>query len=144
MTTNVTQFLLIGGMVIMYGCKERNTGNKETHLKTQFSSFEISYRGGWFGGLSFRVDSNLIFFSPPLYPHGAEDSVKYGIVPDSIIQSIKIVIAKIQNDTSIKSGTNGCHDCPVMSLRSVIHTDTIQVIQSGEISKPIIDLLNQL
>jgi hypothetical protein len=144
MTTNVTKFLLIGLMMILYGCKEQKTEKKETHQKTQFSSFEISYRGGWFGGLSFRVDSNMIFFSPPVYPQGGEDSVKYGIVPDSIIQSINMVIAKIQNDTSIKSGVNRCHDCPVMSLQSVIHTDTIQVFQSEEISKPIIDLLNQL
>jgi hypothetical protein len=96
----------------------------------KFTSFEISYTNGWTKGVCFRVDSNKIFLAPQSY-----DSVKYALLPDSTLRLIDTTLSWIVSDTTIKSKDDGCVDCPIVALQSVIGSDTISIRQVGNIHK---------
>lgn len=113
-------------IILVYSCF-----NKKEPLKNlkKFRSFEIGYSNGWTRGFSVWVDSNKIFFSPQTI-----DTVKYGVLPDSIFQLIKTTFLKITGDTTIKSKDRGCVDCSILGIQTVIGNDTITIRQVGDIN----------
>jgi hypothetical protein len=108
-------------------CSEK----KESHKNTmKFKSFEIGYTNGWTHEFSFWMDSNKIFLSPQKF-----DTIKYGILPDSISRLIDTTLLKIISDTTVKSKDDGCEDCAIIALQAIIGTDTISIHQIGDIDK---------
>jgi hypothetical protein len=93
-----------------------------------FRSFEIGYTNGGRDNFSFWTDSNYIFFSPQ-----KSDSIKYGILPDSILRIIDTALIKMISDPRIKSKDDGCQDCSIVALRAITGTDTISIRQVGNI-----------
>ena len=85
------------------------------------------------------VDSNGIYFVPQ-----AIDSIRYGVLPDSILNHVDIVLKKIKSDSAIKSNYDYCYDCPQVSILASSAGDSIKLFQAGEISKPVRDLISKL
>ena len=121
--------------IFTLSCKDKP---KPKHPKN-FISLEISYTDGWTTALSFLVDSNGVFFSP-----ATSDSIKYGILPDSILEIINASLLEIRNDKTIKSKDDGCLDCPVLAVKAIILNDTLNVHQVGEISPRLWALMQTL
>ena len=119
----ITTPLIVWFLVISCSHEERIQ-----KVKSTFDSFEIGYANGWTKGFSFRADSNGIFFSP-----NGNDSLRYGILPDSIIQLIDKTLSKVVKDTSIKSKDRNCVDCSDLAMLSIIKGDTIFIRQAGDI-----------
>lgn len=122
--------------LFIYACSNKNETAKTS---IRFTSFEIGYTNGWTRGISFWVDSNKIFFAPQEF-----DSVKYGLLPDSIIQLIDTTLLKIISDTAIKSKDDGCVDCSIVALHAVIDDDTISIHQIGGIDKVFLPVIKTL
>jgi hypothetical protein len=111
----------------------------------RFSSFEISYTGGWDRGFSFLADSNKIFFSPSPNPADFLSSfVKYGLMPDSICRLIDSTLLLIKNDTSGRSKIITCDDCSIVFIKTITAKDTIDFFQSGDINPGIMRMVSQL
>jgi hypothetical protein len=129
---------LIGLTLVLYACSDKKELIKTS---TTFTSFEIGYTNGWTRGTSFWVDSNKIFLSPQKF-----DTVKYGLLPDSIVRLIDTTLLKIISDTSIKSKDDGCVDCSIVAMQTIIGKDTITIHQIGNINKvfwPVIKTLEK-
>lgn len=118
---------------------QNQNANKPLLKKVSFEYFEITYAGGLFGWLSLRVDSNKIYFSS-----NGHRSVKYGILPDSIFKSIDTTILLLQKDTMIKSINEACFDCDALAINVKVGHDTIQIVQYGQISDPLMKVAKQL
>ena len=133
----MTKFIagLISLIPFISGCSNKKV--IERNLK--FTTFEIGYTNGWTRGLCFWMDSNKIFFSPQRF-----DTIKYGLVPDSIIEIIDTVLLKIISDTTIKSKDNGCVDCSILAMQTVVGKDTFTIHQIGNIDKTFWPLLKTL
>jgi hypothetical protein len=134
--------------VLPGSCHENDQHEKakpeEVHFyKPSFTSFEMSFRGGWVGGFSFRVDSNKVFIAPSIWAQ-LLDSVGYGLLPDSICNLIDTGLFKIRNDKSIASTKNLCDDCDQVSIRAVDGNDSIKLFQMGKISEPVYKLIDGL
>jgi hypothetical protein len=127
---------LLGLILFIYACSNKNETAKTS---IRFTSFEIGYTNGWTRGISFWVDSNKIFLAPQML-----DTVKYGLLPDSIIQLIDTTLFKIIADTTIKSKDGGCVDCSIIGIHAVIGDDTISIHQVGNIDKVFLPLIKTL
>src|SRR5688500_18185032 len=65
--------------VFVLSCNDK----RKSKYPKSFIGLEISYSDGWGSSVSVLVDSNGMFFSPI-----TSDSIKYGILPDSIFQIV--------------------------------------------------------
>lgn len=111
--------------VLTYACSNQR---ERTKSPIKFTSFEISYTNGWTRGISLFVDSNKIFLSPQ-----KSDIVKYGLLPDSMLRVIDTALFKIISDTLVKSIDNGCVDCSILAIKTIVGNDTISINQIGKI-----------
>jgi hypothetical protein len=118
---------------------QKKTSNQTDEKK--FSYFEISYRGGWFGGLSFFTDNNKIYFFTQISPQNITDKIKYGILPDSITKSIDSTLWLLKKE---KLNSISCNDCPSVSIKTITGSDTTNSFQTGEINVNIRKLITQL
>ena len=136
----MAKFILAVSLLMIYGCVNNQKQAVEPKVrKANFDYFEISYRGGWIGNLSFRVDSNKIYLSSD-----GHRVVKYGILPDSIYNSINTIVYSIQPDTIIKLHDDNCTDCSSLAINVKIEQDTIQVFQHRVISNSFVTIVRQL
>lgn len=126
-------------LIVLFGCTQKQKPKKPPVKKASFEYFEISYTGRWIGRLSFRVDSNRIFFSPAQY-----DTVEYGILPDSIFRTIDTTVSLIRSDTTIRSINEPCSDCDLLAINIKVDNDTIEIVQHDQISKPLREVVKQL
>jgi hypothetical protein len=101
---------------------------RKPNYPKNFISLEISYTDGWTKAISFLVDSNGVFFSP-----ATSDSIKYGILPDSVFEVINTSLAKVINDSAVTSKDDGCVDCSVLAMKMITKIDTLNIHQVGEI-----------
>ena len=123
-----SSFLLLL-FVFALSCLQHIERQKSQSQASNFTFFEMSYRGGSYGGFSFHVDSNKIFFAPPIHPRDALDTVKYGMLPDSVLQIINQLVGLLSTDTTIKSIRNDCVGCSLVAIRTVTANDTIQLFK---------------
>ena len=121
----MTKFTIIALALFLSNCTHKKESSKNI---TGFRSFEIGYTNGWTDNFSFWTGSNYIFFSPQ-----KSDSIKYGILPDSILRIIDTALIKMISDPAIKSKDDECQDCPIVALRALTGTDTISIRQVGHI-----------
>ncbi len=136
----MAKFILAVSLLMIYGCVNNQKQAVEPKVrKASFDYFELSYFNGSGVSLSFRVDSNRIFFLPTHW-----DSLKYGILPDSIFYSIDTTVYLLQNNTITKSINKFCHDCPSLALNVKTGQDTIKVFQDGRIDKRLWKVVKQL
>jgi hypothetical protein len=130
--------------ITIYGCQNQPVKSIPPRQTKAYSYFEISFLGGWTGSMCFRADSTDIYFFPLMYPRQLEDSIKYGILPDSMQQLISKTI-RLLKDSSVKSsGRNLCDDCSAVQLLAVTGKDSIKLFQMGDIFPPVLNLVNQL
>jgi len=118
---------VVGLTLLISACSDKK---KLGNTSTKFTTFEIGYTNGWTKGFSFWVDSNKIFLSPHKF-----DTIKYGLLPDSLMLLIDTTLLKILSDTSIKSKDDGCVDCSIFAMQTIIGKDTIIIHQIGNINK---------
>lgn len=133
MTRPGIQLIII--IFLLYSCSD----HAKTVTSKKVTSFEIGYSNGWTTGISFCVDSNEVFFAPQKF-----DSVKYGLLPDSIFRLIKSTLLKVISDTTIKSKDDDCVDCSVLGLQAIIGQDTIRIHQVGKIDSVFIPLIKSI
>jgi hypothetical protein len=129
---------------LSFGCTGKQAEVKMPVPKKSFGYFEISYHGGWQGGFSFTADSNKNFTSPGLFVPIGLDTIKYGILPDSIFYSLNKFAQFIQKDTAIRSTYNYCDDCSSVAIKTIVEKDTFRIFQVDEISKPVWQLIEKL
>jgi hypothetical protein len=125
-------------------CQSHDSNNLKLSNKENFSYFEISYKGGWSGGLSFFTDTNGIFFFPPIYPQVSGDKIKYGILPDSISQTIGTTIPIIKKLHSLNPDSLYCYDCDQVSIKLIKNNDTTKLYQAGAIDSTVWNLIERL
>jgi hypothetical protein len=111
---------------LMISCTERP---KSKSVSKNFTTLEISFSDGWGNASSFLIDSNKMYFSPSTL-----DSVRYGILPDSVFNVINTSILKIVDDTTVNSKDDGCVDCSLLAMKAIIKGDTLKIYQVGVIS----------
>ncbi len=110
-------------LFILTSCSEKKV---ERIPKYNFTSFEISSFDGATKLFSFSVDTSKIFIA-----RTKGDSLKFGILPDSIFQVINRKAAQLFQDKSVKSNQNDCYNCPIVSVLSVYKSDTVRILQKG-------------
>jgi hypothetical protein len=138
------RFELLLLLCLCNACSNRQVLPGGKAAEKQFSYFEMSYRGGWIGGFSFCLDSNRQFFSPSLYLIHPGDSIKYGVLPDTLQQKIDTLVALLEKDTALHSRYHPCDDCSSVAIKVATPGDTIRVFQTGEISAPLLAVILEL
>lgn len=123
-------------IISVFSCINKPVAKNNT---VSFSSVEINYTDGWTKKFSLIVDSNKIYFVPLKW-----DSAFYGILPDSIFNTIKETAQKIKDDKNVKSNAIECNDCAVISIKLINNRDTIRIKQSGNLNSHFIPLINTL
>jgi hypothetical protein len=130
---------IIGIVLLLSACSGKKTIYRS---RARYKRFEISYASGWTKDFSFWTDSTKVFLSP-----FGIDSMKYGILTDSIIRLIDTTLPELFSDTTIKSENRRCSDCSVVDLYGITGKDTISIYQAGAISGhlwPIIQTIRYL
>lgn len=93
-----------------------------------FKSFEISYHGGWIGYFSLLVDSNKQYTT-----YCGLSNTCSGVLPDSIFNQIDETYLNILSDSSMHHKGERCDDCSRLALEIVRKTDTILIVQEGDL-----------
>ncbi|MBL7748219.1 MAG: hypothetical protein JNM19_12360 [Chitinophagaceae bacterium] len=127
----------------LYSCKQESNSTIQPDKKG-FSWFELSYKGGWTGQLSFCVDSNRIFFFPSLTKQIDGETVKYGLLPDSIFKKVDTLTWELKSIPSLNPDSNYCDDCAEVSIMAITGIDTIRVFMEGNINDRTRRLIEQL
>jgi len=127
----------------LHSCKQENTSITQPEKK-RFSWFELSYKGGWTGHLSFCVDSNRIFFFPSLIKQIDGETVKYGLLPDSIFKKVDTLTRQLKSIRSFNPDSNYCDDCTEVSIMAITGNDTTRVFMAADINDRTWKLIEQL
>ena len=127
MTTRL--LLCIIGFVFIVSCsnKERTKEND-----TSFTSYELSFTDGWSTRFSFSVDSSKFFLGTYKF-----DTLRYGVLPDSIFEIVNKNALKLLTDKSIPNTNIKCYDCPSISILVISNKDTMRLLQKGQVSDSI-------
>jgi hypothetical protein len=140
-------FSLLFLLIFCCNCHSKKTSAPTTakplsHDKMDY--FELSYRGGWEGGLSFCVDSSKIFFFPQMAQSVEGSVTKYGLLPDSLFDHINSLIPRLRQIPSQKPDSLYCYDCPEISIRAVNGADTLRLFLAGDADTSIWLLIERL
>ena len=108
MTTKVLlTFLLV---IFISSCSNhRSLKNVDTPFK--FTTYEVSFTNGWSDRFSFSVDTSKVFLAAYRF-----DTLRYGILPDSIFEIINKNAFTLLNDKSITNTNQECYDCSSISV----------------------------
>ncbi len=71
-----------------------------------FTTYELSFSDGWSTRFSFSIDTSKVYLASYKF-----DTLKYGILPDSIFKIINKNAFQLFNDTTIKNKNKKCYDC---------------------------------
>jgi hypothetical protein len=127
----------IFSIFLLSACSDKKIA---TRLSINFTRFQLGYSNGWTKSVAFRVDSNRIFFALKRN----DKSIKYGLVPDSILQLIEATLSKTISRKIVSSTNNICEDCSTIILEAIEGRDSILIQQNGNIDRifwPIITAL---
>jgi hypothetical protein len=125
--------LSLAGFCFLVAC--RQTAEKPVKATSHFSYFELSYHSGWGAkGISFIVDSSRIFILPQFLQSIDGNNVTYGLLPDSIYQTIDTIAREIKNYRSQDPDSIYCYDCDEISVMIVNNKDTVRLYQAGDIA----------
>src|SRR6266496_4874180 len=113
---------------VISACSDKKIGNKPS---INFTRFQVGYSNGWTKSFAFKVDSNGIFFALKRN----DKSIKYGLVPDSILQLIEATLLKTISSKTASSTNNICQDCSTIILEAIDGKDSIFVHQNGNIDR---------
>jgi hypothetical protein len=124
-TKVILSFLLI---IFIVSCSDhRQLKNVDTSFK--FTTYEVSFRGGWSNSFSLLVDTSKVFLAAYKF-----DTLRYGILPDSIFEIINKTAFTILTDKSI---TNTNEDCSSISVLVTLNRYTVRLLQKGNISNKV-------
>lgn len=94
-----------------------------------FTTYELSFSDGWSTRFSFSIDTSKVYLASYKF-----DTLKYGILPDSIFKIINKNAFQLFNDTTIKNKNKKCYDCSEISVLAILKGDTVGVVQKGDVS----------
>jgi hypothetical protein len=115
--------LIISAVVLFASCS--NEKPDKSIAPPNFTTYEVSYNGELNGTLSFYVDSTRVFLATMKF----QDTLYFGILPDSIIATINKSVYEILNDSSLARQGPKCYDCSSISILMTIGKDTIRHLQ---------------
>jgi hypothetical protein len=137
--TKILNLLFLSSIILLFGCHE-DLSKKNAKLSPSFKSFEMSYTNGWLGSFSFFIDTNKVFFAPKY-----QDSVFYGVVPDSIFAIVDLSFQHIKKDRkNLKDIIENCSDCDDIAVETIIGSDTLRFRQRGKINNVFARLIKPL
>jgi hypothetical protein len=102
--------------------------NQHLNPRAKFTSIELSFTDGWAKAFSFYVDSNRVYIAPYRL-----DTAFYGLLPDSLYNTVDAAFTKAICDTNIKSYYESCQDCPALAVKILVAGHTIRINQTDRI-----------
>jgi hypothetical protein len=124
-------FIVILLAAYFSSCSENKP--KKVDKDLYFTSYEVSYHGELGTRFSFSVDTSKVFLAVT-----RADTLRYGILPDSVFEIINNNAFRLFNDKSIKNEDNGCDDCPEVSILVTFKNDTVRLVQQRIVSDSIL------
>ena len=124
MTNKLLSLLLLTVLVI--SCSNKPPKQKQIF---NFTTYELSFFDGWSTRFSFSIDTSKVYLASYKF-----DTLKYGILPDSLFQIINKNAFLLFNDTTIRNKNKRCYDCSEISVLITLKGDTIGVVQKGDVS----------
>jgi hypothetical protein len=123
--TNKILFLLLLTVFII-SCSNKPSKPKETF---NFTTYELSFFDGWSNRFSFSIDTSKVYLAAY-----KADTLRYGILPDSVFEIIKKNAFLLFNDSSIANKNSECLDCSEISILTTLNDDTVRLFQKGDVS----------
>ena len=117
-------------------CSNQEVSIREVRQKG-FNELEICYKKGWGGGFCFSIDSAGQYIAKKDW-----DTVYYGMMPETMLQSIDSVAAQIMPAT--RSKPFDCSDCSVIAVQVLRNSDSIRFVQEGMIDRFLLPLIEKL
>ena len=118
--------LYLVGMSFIVSCSNHEQVEKSN---TSFTSYELSFNDGWSTRFSFSVDSSKFFLGTHKF-----DTLRFGVLPDSIFEIVNKNAFKVLTDKSIPNTNIQCYDCPSISVLIMSNKDTVRLLQKGQVS----------
>jgi hypothetical protein len=116
----------IVGLVFIVSCSNKERTKKNN---TSFTSYELSFTDGWSTRFSFSVDSSRFFLGTYKF-----DTLRYGVLPDSIFEMVDKNAFNLLTDKSVPNTNIKCYDCPSISILVNSNQDTVRLLQKGQVS----------
>lgn len=133
--------LLLPAIIFIASCHTSKKDYKPA--QRNFSYFELNYHDP-LRRFQFCTDSNRIFFIPQGLPVMEGNTVKYGLLPDSIYNSLNGAVPAIKKIHSLNPDSTYCYDCPEIAVVLVSQKDTVKIYQAGNIDSTFYSLINKL
>ena len=107
-----------------------------------FTTYELSFFDGWSTRLSISVDTSKVFLAAY-----KADTLRYGILPDSVFKILNMNALLLFNDKTITNKNKECWDCSEISILATFKNDTVRLLQKGDISDrvffPLIEVIQK-
>src|SRR5690242_14830862 len=126
--TNKLLFLLLL-TVPAISCSNKSPKPDETF---NFTTYEVSFSDGWSTRFSFSIDTSKVYLASYKF-----DTLRYGILPDSVFKIINKNAFLLFNDTTITNKNKECYDCSKISVLATLKGDSVSVVQKGYVSDTI-------
>ena len=124
--TNRIFFLLLL-TVFAISCSDRPSKPKETF---NFTTYELSFFDGWSRRFSISIDTSKVYLATY-----KADTLKYGILPDSVFDIINKNALLLFNDSTIRNKNRECFDCSEISILATLKGDSVRLLQKGDVSE---------
>lgn len=106
-----------------------------------FTTYELSFFDGWSKRFSFSIDTSKVYLTAY-----KGDTLRYGILPDSVFEIINKNAFLLFNDKPTTNKNKECNDCSEISILATFKNDTVRLLQKGDISDrvffPVVEAIN--
>ena len=131
-------FFLLLLTVFAISCSNRPSKQKETF---NFTTYELSFFDGWSSRFSISIDTSKVYLAAY-----KADTLRYGILPDSVFDIINKNALLLFNDSTITNKNRECFDCSEISILTTLKGDTVRLLQKGDVSDrvffPVVEAIN--
>ena len=101
----------------------------------------MSFFDGWSKRFSFSLDTSKVYLAAY-----KADTLRYGILPDSVFEVINKNALVLFTDKTITNKNKECNDCSEISILATFKNDTVRLLQKGDISDrvffPVVEAIN--
>jgi hypothetical protein len=138
MTNKVLIFLL--ATIFLCSCSAKKPIKKIEPYN--FTTYELSFFDGWSTRFSISIDTSKVYLAAY-----KADTLRYGILPDSVFKIINENAFLLFNDKTITNKNRECWDCSEISILATFQDDTVRLLQKGDVSDrvffPLIEAINK-
>ena len=136
MSNNV--FILLLSTIYIFSC---STNKPKKKIQTyNFTTYELSFYDGWCNRFSFSVDTSKVYLAAY-----KADTLRYGLLPDSVFEIINKNAFLLFSDKTITNKNKECWDCSEISILATLKNDTVRLLQKGDVSDrvffPLVDAI---